>query len=336
MKKEDRVEGESEVLLSSEELKRAFMSDLGFDLQNLLTALAVISQAQRYGFGEELSLSYAASPSRVAQVLSESIEGLDHVQAQKIVEFLTLAEGGVRRLSGKDGVEVDVPHWERSKRIHRYAIRPLIVDGGQLRWGAEAASRAMNNWMSSVRDGYLPSDFSWPNVKPVIRKIKENIENRLERRTEEIFLRYTPYVIRSLDFFKRFPKEGFEDAGDFDVFAYWPDANLIVVVECKYNQPPYTLKDARRLRDQIFGSTENDRSGQFSRILRRRNFLEKHRARMIELLKWPKSETNPEKDAELYVSRDVYYWMVHPPYPVPTTFVRVDMLDSWIKTEIVK
>lgn len=151
----------------------------------------------------------------------------------------------------------------------------LCCSGGEnLRWGAETASRAMNLWMSTVRDGYLPADFGWQHVEPVIRGVKESIEQRLEHRTEEIFLRHTPYVWRGIDFFKRFRKEGFEDVGDFDVLAYWPETNVIATVECKYNQPPFTVKDGRRLRDRIFGKAEDDKAGQFSRILRRRQWLE--------------------------------------------------------------
>ncbi|WP_199444758.1 hypothetical protein [Acidocella aminolytica] len=332
---EDAVKGESKDLLSSERLKSAFMIDLGFDLQNMLTALVVLSQAQRHGFGDELALSYAAPPGRIAQGLADSIEGLDLAEATKITAFLTITEAGVRRLSGRDVDEADVPYWEHNKRIHRYAIRPLVLDGTDLRWGAEMASRAMYNWMSAVQDGYLPADFGWPNVEPVIREVKESIEKRLEVRTEEIFRRHTKFVLRGIDFFKRFRSEGFEDVGDFDVFAYWPDTNLLVTVECKYNQPPFTVKDGRRLRDRIFGKAENDRAGQFSRILRRRQFLEQNRSKLLKLLTWPQSETVSFRNFELYVSRDVYYWMVHPPYPVPTQFVRIDTLDTWIKTELI-
>ena len=334
-KSEDVVEGASEDLLSSEKLKSAFEADLGFDLQSMVTALAVLSQAQRHGFDGDLSLSYAATPNHVAQGLADSIDGLDLAVAKKIVAFLTLSEEGVLRLPGRDVNEPDVPYWEHKKRIHRYAIRPLITDGPDLRWGAEMASRAMHRWMSTVRDGYLPADFEWPHVEPVIRKVKESIEKRLELRTKEIFLRHTPFVQRGIDFFRKFRSEGFEDVGDFDVIAYWPGANLLVAVECKYNQPAYTVKDGRRFRDRIFGKTEDDKAGQFSRILRRRQFLEKNRSRMLELLKWPKSEVKLITDVELYVSRDVYYWMVHPPYPVPTQFVKVDTLDTWIKTELI-
>ena len=300
----------------------------------MLTALAVLSQAQRYGFGDELSLSYVAAPDRLAQGLSDSIDRLDYSEAQKIVAFLTLSETGVRRLAGRDIDEGDIPYWERNKRIDRYTIKPLVIDGTDLRWGAESASRAMYIWMSAVRDGYLPAEFDWPHVKPVIRDVKESIEKRLELRTEEIFRRHTPYVLRGIDFFRRFRGEKFDDVGDFDVFVYWPEDNLLVTVECKYNQPPYTMKDSRRLRDRIFGKAENDRAGQFSRILDRRKFLETHRSRLLELLQWPQHESVPLRNIELYVSRDVYYWMVHPPYPVPTQFVRVDTLDTWIKTEL--
>lgn len=331
---EDSVEGAPEELLSSDKLRGAFETDLGFDLETMLTALAVLSQAQRYGFGDELALSYAAPPNRISDKLAEVIEGLDLAEAEKIVAFLTLSENGILRLAGRDVDEPDVPYWEHRKRIYRYSIRPLVKDGRLLRWGAETVSRAMHIWMSTVRDGYLPADFDWPTIKPVIRIIKESIEKKLEARTEEIFRRHTSFVEGGIDFFRRFRDAGFDDVGDFDVFAYWPDLNLLVTVECKYNQLPYTIKDGRRLRDQVFGKSEDDKAGQFSRILRRRLFLEKNCSTLLELLKWPKSDATNFKHVELYVSRDIHYWMVHPPYPVPTTFVQVEMLDSWIKTKL--
>ena len=334
IKEQDAVEGASEELLSSAKVRNAFLKDLGFELRHLLASLGALSQAQACGLGPDLALSYSAKPERIAQVLVKAVDGLDEVGAREIVAFLTLSGAGLLRLPGRNVDEPDVPYWEHKKRVQRYTIRPLVIDGDELRWGAEVSSRALNIWMSSVRDGYLPADFDWPNVVPVIREIKKGIEKRLERRSEEIFRRHTQHVAMGIDFFKRFPGEGFEDVGDFDVLAYWPDANVVVAVECKYNQPPHTVKDSRRLRDTIFGNSEDDRSGQLSRISRRRRFLAKHRARMLELLKWPPAVKEESQYIELYVSRDVYYWMVHPPYPVPTQFVRVDTIDSWIKDQL--
>lgn len=33
---------------------------------------------------------------------------------------------------------------------------------------------------------------------------------------------------------------------------------------------------------------------------------------------------------EVYVSREIYWWMRHPPYQVTAEFVRVDALDGWL------
>ena len=330
--RKDQVEGESEALLESADFNGAFETDLGFNLSDLFTSISVLAQAQHHGFAKELSLSYGASSDKLAEKLTSEIEDLGQEKAERIVAFLTLSETGLLRLAGRDVQEEEVPYWEHSKRVHRYAIRPLVQVGDELRWGAEAASRCMFNLMSSVRDGYLPADFGWPNIEPAVRQVKVSIEKRLEFRGEEIFRRHTPFVARGIDFYRKFRDEGFEDVGDFDVLAYWPDHNLLVAVECKYNQPAYTMKDGRRIREKIFGRKED--KGQIGKMLRRSAFLNMHRPRMLELLGWPKPAIAPERYVELYVSRDIYYWMVHPPYPVPTHFVRISTLDSWLKTEL--
>ncbi|POZ61029.1 hypothetical protein C2I19_15770 [Chromobacterium alticapitis] len=331
--RKDVVEGESAALLESADFNNAFETDLGFNPSDLFTSISVLAQAQRRGFAKELSLSYGASPDKLAEKLASDIKDLGKEKAERIVAFLTLSETGLLHLAGRDVQEVEVPYWEHSKRAHRYAIRPLVRVGDELRWGAEAASRCMFNWMSSVRDGYLPADFGWPNIEQAVRRVKASIEKRLELHSEEIFSRHAPFVARGIDFYRRFQAEGFEDVGDFDVLAYWPDHNLLVAVECKYNQPAYTMKDSRRMREKIFGRKEDDK-GQIGKVLRRGAFLERHRTRMLELLGWPKPASAPERYVELYVSRDIYYWMVHPPYPVQTHFVRISTLDSWLKTEL--
>ena len=72
-----------------------------------------------------------------------------------------------------------------------------------------------------------------------------------------------------MDFKYRFPRKGFEDVGDFDVLAYWPDGNRWLLGECTTN--PFCIKDARRLRDRIFGG--GSEVGQFVKIERRRQFF---------------------------------------------------------------
>jgi hypothetical protein len=265
----------------------------------------------------------------IVKTLLENIEDLELAEAQKIVEFATLDPKQVRRLIGKDVVESDVPIWEQNKRSNRYTIKPLIPIGDTLRWGAALTKRAFDIWTSTISDGYLPADFPWPNVKKVVESIKVGIEEQLEDRAYEVCARVTPYTLPNVNFKHRFPKESFDDVGDFDVLAYWPKSNQWMALECKYNKPPFCIKDGRRLREEIFGKGLDH--GQFSKIERRRKFLLLHAGRLRALLKWPPPETENLTIHELYVSRDIYWWMRNPAYEVPTQFVRVDALDNWLR-----
>lgn len=334
---DDAVEGASNELLDSDVIRQAFIKDAGFDLRNLLSSLSVLSQWVSHGLAKELNFSYFASAEEIAKVLEEQISHLSSEEASAIVDFLTLTPSQIRQLDGKEEPEGDVPFWEHNKRLYRYTIRPLVPVGAQLCWGAEQTSRSMQIWSSTVLHGYLPGDFKWASVVNEVRKVKESIETDLERRTVEICKRHTPFVAAGVDFFRRFKGEGFLDAGDFDALAYWPATNTLLFIECKYNQPAFSVKDTRRLRDRIFGKSPEDKKSQLVKIVGRRNFVDRHRARMLELLDWPspKSGQAPVNE-ELYVSREIHWWMVHPPYAVPTKFIRVDTLEAWLRDAFVR
>lgn len=329
---DDAVEGDSSELLESNVIREAFIKDAGFDLRNLLNALRLLSQWVTRGFGKELSFSYIATAKEIAEALKECISDISLEEANIIVTFLTLTPSRIRHLDGKDEPEGDVPFWEHNKRLHRYAIRPLVPVDGKLCWGAEQASRTTQSWLSTVLHGYLPGDFKWKSVVNEVRKVKESIETELERRTVEICKRYTPFVAAGVDFFRRFKNDDFLDVGDFDALAYWPATNTLLFIECKYNQPAFSVKDTRRLRDRIFGKNSEDKKSQLVKIVGRRKFVDCHRPRMLELLDWPSPNDEQEPvNKELYISREIHWWMLHPPYPVPTTFIRVDTLDAWLR-----
>jgi hypothetical protein len=113
--------------------------------------------------------------------------------------------------------------------------------------------------------------------------------------------------------------------------AYWPELNQWIAVECKYNQPAFCLKDARRLRERIFGRPGKDRA-QFEKIERRTTFLRVNIERVRDLLGWPSTRDGSDYAFhELYVSRDIYWWMRNPPYEVSAQFVRVDALEGWLR-----
>jgi len=315
-------------------LDQALSSDLGFSLTQLTQVLQVLSHWHSAGGAAKLSFSYSATPTAIVDRVRERLPDLPADAAKKVVTFLTLDPAGVRRLAGKQEDEPDVPIWEHFKRVHRYLIRPLVqVDEDLLAWGAATADRALSIWTGSFANGYQPADFQWPNVARVVRDIKAGIEKQLEVRAHEICGRHTAYVVHGIDFRRRFPREQFDDVGDFDVLAYWPDRNLWLSIECKYNQPPFCLKDGRRLRARVFG--EGSDRGQFSKIERRRHFLTTNVDQLRVLLQWPESWAGiGSVFREAYVCRDIYWWLKHPPYAVPTEFVRVDALDGWLRSAL--
>lgn len=59
----------------------------------------------------------------------------------------------------------------------------------------------------------MPADFDWPNVKIVVREIKQGLETRLETVAAAVLVRATCYSMEGLDFRERFPAENFDDVG---------------------------------------------------------------------------------------------------------------------------
>ncbi|MFL9908891.1 hypothetical protein [Paraburkholderia sp. RL17-337-BIB-A] len=331
---EDEVNSILETDKTRQDLDGAFLGQLGFSLTQLLQALTVLTSWRAVGGTSELKFCYQASAAEIVTKLVATLEGLSEVQAHQIIEFLTLKPTGIRRLLGKETDETDVPVWEHTKRGDRYTIRPLVALSNELiAWGAATAERTSSIWTNAVSNGYLPADFEWPAIKKQVRAIKESIEKRLEVQAFNVCSRMATYVLPGIDFKRRFPKENFDDVGDFDVLAYWPESNLWLSAECKYNQSPFCLKDARRLRDRIFGAGEN--GGQFAKIEGRRAFLAARVDQLRQLLGWPEpTGTAPPRFIEVYVSRDIYWWMRNPPYEVPTHFVRIDALHGWLQSHL--
>lgn len=333
LRQEDEVTSVQEEGRDWGPLDQAFFEDLGFSLTHLTQVLLVLARWHSMGGEAQLRLSYQAPISKIIDILTDSIQGLPDDEAKSLVNFLILDPVKVRRLLGKAVDEIDVPVWDHNKREYRYTIRPLIaIDEEQLAWGAGAADRAARIWISSIFNGYLPAEFNWPHIKDAVRNVKVGIEKKLEVRSFEVCSRATPFVQHGIDFRRKFRKEGFEDVGDFDVLAYWPETNQWLSVECKYNKPPFCLKDARRLREEIFGSGLD--RGQFVKIERRRRFLASQNARLHLLLGWPEPSAGTIPTiVEVYVSRDIYWWMRNPPFEVPTQFVRIDGLDYWLRSQ---
>lgn len=310
-------------------LDAAFLADLGFTYGDMLKVLSTLINWVGVGGGTEIAFSYDASANAIAKAGVVAHDGLDELAALSAIDFLILKSAGIRRLAGRDEDTEDVPVWEHTKRVERYTIKPLIqLADGRLLWGASMADRARRIWTGSISAGYLPADFSWPAVRAVVGKAKKDLEWGLEDAAHAICARATPYVVKGLDFKDRFPKQAFADVGDFDLLAYWPAGNRWLTGECKYNQPPFCLKDARRLRDRVFGG--GSEQGQFVKIERRRKFFAENVDLIRQLLRWPDPTTAVPEVTEIYICKDLHWWLRFPPYVVPTEFSQIDTFSAWL------
>jgi len=329
---EDRVSEMDE--MEKRRLNTAFVDSFGFALSTLLQVLTVLSRwASANEAAPPLAWSYEAPKSDVVATLVAHFPEVSAVEAAAAVDFLTLDASGVRVLAGRNREEGDVPVWEHRKRVHRYAIRPLLqLKQDTLLWGAAAAYRAFGIWNGTFSDGYPPADFGYREIEDVARSIKRRIEYDLELRAAEVFSRHFTYFEHGIDFRSRFPQEGFDNVGDFDVLAYRPADNQWFMVECKYNKPPFCIKDARRLREEVFGRSPE--SGQLAKIARRHRFLEKHAPKILELLNWPAGAAVERRIEDLYVCPRIFPFMRRTPRIVSTQFVPLGKLGPLVRSRL--
>jgi hypothetical protein len=196
-------------------------------------------------------------------------------------------------------------------------------------WGAHSAHRARSIWQGNFGAGLLPSAFEFPTTQKITKEIKRSIENSLVSRAYEIACRYTSNVAKEIDLHQRFPNSRFgPELGDYDVLVYLVSVGVVLSIECKDNNPPFSAKDSIRLRRNIFEGKDQH----ISKILRRENNLRDHTGEIMELMKWGKDLHRLPRVISLYVSRHTYWWFKYPPYEVDIEFVRIDQLDKYIRT----
>lgn len=330
---DDEVIGEiTEDLLN--ELDLAFKSDVGFTFSMLLILLDILQSWADIN-RIELANNYTASINNIVSVCLKQISELSETKTSeheifKTLNFLTLDADRVLKKLESDVDEFDVPVLEYNKRDQRLNIKPLVnISDDILVWSAGCVYRTRHIWLSRIAEGCLPANFSWKGVNKVVSNIKVDIEKKLEKTTFEIFKRHfdPKYCHHGIDFMKRFKKEGFDDVGDYDVLVYLPNIYTWIMVECKYNQTPYCLQDARRLRDRIFGS---GKKAHVPKILKRNEFLNKNHNKICDLLDYTSGINKTPKIVMLYVSRQIYWIHRHPPTPVNIEFIQVDKLDDWL------
>jgi hypothetical protein len=330
-KTEDRVSSPRAVEEFMEKLDEAFLKDLGFSFKFLINVLQLLTFWPTTKPDIEENPFYSAELAEIEDVCVETIQGIRREEIRPIMEFLTLNKDDVIRVLGQSEPCPDLPVWEYRKRYSRYTLRPIIKIGDKYHWGPYSARSAGLIWSGTPLTGTLPTDLDASATVGVLRTEKGLIEKALTEKALEIMKRYTPHAKKNLKLHELKPKGSHPpELGDYDLLAFYPQKNVIFNIECKDILPVHCLKDAKRLREKIFGQPGKDK-GHFAQIDKREKYLSAHIPDIAKALDWPLDPNHPPEIITIYQSRRSYWWTHFPPYDVTAKFLRIDLLSDFIE-----
>ena len=320
------------------QINDAFMQDTGFSFTRLLQVHDVL-----FGWAAvndtEMANSYCESIETIVDICFSQLPDIDPInllqvkaEIRKVLAFLTLQPTKI--FLKPDGIteESSIYISEYRKRDHRLNIRPLIQVDDKLMWSAGCVYRSFTIWQDKVGEGGLPAEFAWPNVSKVLKIIKKSIENELEVATHQIFLRYFDKSLCVLNFDPRKINKN-ENVGDYDVLVYIPQKNTWVMVECKFNQTPFCMKDMKRLREEIFAT---EKPSHITKIMKRYEFIKQYHQKFAKFFGYPVTSDESPIIKTLYVAKSINW--VHRGYSRDSNieFVQLDNLDYWIKENLLE
>jgi hypothetical protein len=327
----DKVDNPTPIEKFLKKLDKAFIIDLGFSFKSMINVLQILSMWPTYEHTVEESTSYSALYQDIENICMKNIISVSKIEIPLIVDFLTLKKDDVIRILGQDDPCPDLPVWEYRKRYARYNLRPLIKVGNKLHWGPYSTRKSGLIWSGVADLGMTPADIQAITVVEMIREEKKLIEDGLEDKALEIMGRSTSYVRKNLQLHNLAPKGSHPlDLGDFDILSFYSEKNIVFNIECKDILPAYCLKDAKRLREKIFGAHEKDK-GHFEQIDKRKDYLEKNIFDISRALEWPVKPNNPPKIITIYLSRRSYWWTIYPPVKTEVVFLQIEMLSDFIR-----
>ena len=261
----------------------------------------------------------------------KNIMGISREEIKPIINFLTLKKDDVIRILGQDEPCQDLPVWEYRKRYARYNLRPFIQIGDKYHWGPYSVRRTGIVWSETASTGMMPTDLQATSIVEVLRTEKKLVEDALTDKALEIMEKYTPHIRKNLKLYNLKPKGSHpSELGDYDVLSFYPDKNIVFNIECKDILPVHCLKDAKRLREKIFGRPGKD-EGHFGQINKRKDYLAEHIFDIGTALEWPMDSKNPPEIITIYLSRRSYWWTSFPPEEIEAVFLRIDLLSDFIR-----
>ena len=311
-----------------DKLDSAFLEELRFSIINMLTICRILSRWASCTKAK-ISTYYTSNFDKLFKVCNKNMSTfIEKEELKRILKFLTLEQSNILLIEDDPIPCDDLPVWEIKKRPNRCNVKPIIFIDDQYYWGPWSIHRCLIIWWGSITNGRLPFLIDKKEIKKAINFGKKTIEDGLVAKTYEIISRFTPFIDKEVKLHKRDKKGKHpEELGDYDVLAFLKQKNLILNIECKHLNQVFCLKDAKSLREDIFGKGED--RGYIEKIIKRENHLKNESEKIMEIMNWPIDKNLPEI-ISLFVSKNLYWWAINPPYTTNIKFVTIDSLGKYI------
>ena len=311
-----------------DKLDSAFLEELRFSIINMLTVCRILSRWASCT-KTKISTYYASNFNKLFKVCNKNMSTfIEKEELKRILKFLTLEQSNILLIEDDPIPCDDLPVWEIKKRPNRYNVKPIILIDDQYYWGPWSIYRMLFIWEGAITNGRLPFSINKEEIKKTMNFGKKMMEDGLVTKTYEIINKFTPFIDKEVELHKRDKKGNHpEELGDYDVLAFLKQKNLILNIECKHLNQVFCLKDAKSLREDIFGRGED--KGYIEKIIKRENYLKNKSEKIMQIMKWPFDKNLPEI-ISLFVSKNLYWWAINPPYTNNIKFVTINSLGKYI------
>ena len=314
-----------------DDLNNAFFEDFGFKFENMFKVLRLLANWPRYRNNEEEATFYSATIDEIIETSLHGFQDLTRNEIQLIIDFLTLRSEDILRVLDQPEECPDIPVWEIIKRPARYTLRPLVLIADYYHWGAHSTNKSCIVWTAGVGNGNLPVDVQGNTTRKVLEEIRSLFGKSLTNKTHEIVSRYTQYTRKNAKLHKIDREAGHPlELGDYDNLAFFPDKNAVLNIECKSIPQVHCIKDAKRLRETIFG-VSTKKKGYLAQVEVRQEYLHKNLESIARDLGWPVDLKNLPRVVAVFLTQDSDWWTKYPPRNVNAEFVQIKLLGDFIE-----
>ena len=315
-----------------DEINQGFNTDLWFLFDDMIKILELLSLRWHF-IGKQKYEEYNETTIDIFfNEITKTESWINRDQFNKVIDFLTIKPTEILTTYNIETwiieTHTDIPIWEHTKRFCRYHLKPIIRLDNRIFRGSISTKKTMDLRNQDIQAGRLPTYYKLTNTLQITKKYKDFLDLSLEDYVFAIINERFPKTSdKNFSFLNRDPKAHpiHDDVWDYDVICYDKDNNILWLFECKEISRPYSLKDSKRVRDDIFNKY-------LPKIIKRENYMKKNIQKFNELTKWD-VQTNTSIRS-IYISSHNYWRTQFPIHNTNIEFITLKLLYDKIEWKI--